>query len=410
MAISERSVKNKRNSAGELTGKAGIVYDVNIKYKENGQPKTHTKKGFSTKREAQQYEAAIKNKLSNPSYVPPTAAQRKKTLGAYLDEWIVRHGESNLRPSTYASYHSNIQVHIKPALGDVPLSQLSAAMLDDFYRQLDEKGLSPTSVRYSHRILSVALEHARKYHYIESNPTKDILTKFGKAGKTPAPYTIDEMRQLLVRTAGTVWEMPVVLGGLYGLRLGELLGLRWCHVHLEERYFEVVEQLPFRIKAAEKVIALMAPVKAGERTLPITDATLPYFQRYLERQKEQQRLTALSGAPYYDNDLVICNGDGSFLVSSRVSANFAQLLRRMDMRHIRFHDLRHSAATNLHELSGDFYTVGQILGHSLKGIGNHLGLSKNLDSVTAQYIDVRLDRKQVLLQQYHEVVLGNCIL
>lgn len=118
MAISERSVKNKRNSAGELTGKAGIVYDVNIKYKENGQPKTHTKKGFSTKREAQQYEAAIKNKLSNPSYVPPTAAQRKKTLGAYLDEWIVRHGESNLRPSTYASYHSNIQVHIKPALGE----------------------------------------------------------------------------------------------------------------------------------------------------------------------------------------------------------------------------------------------------------------------------------------------------
>lgn len=81
MAISERTVQNKRNSAGELTGKPGTVYDVNIKYKSNGEPKTHVKKGFPTKREAQQYEAAMKTKLANPTYVPPTAAQRKKLCG-----------------------------------------------------------------------------------------------------------------------------------------------------------------------------------------------------------------------------------------------------------------------------------------------------------------------------------------
>ena len=80
MAITERTVQNKRNSVGELTGKPGIVYDVNIKHKVNGQQKTHSKKGFATKKEALQYEAAMKNKLSNPSYVAPTAAQRKMTV------------------------------------------------------------------------------------------------------------------------------------------------------------------------------------------------------------------------------------------------------------------------------------------------------------------------------------------
>lgn len=76
------------------------------------------------------------------------------------------------------------------------------------------------------------------------------------------------------------------------------------------------------------------------------------------------------------------------------------------MPHIRFHDTRHSAATNMHELTGDFFTVSQILGHSLKGTGIQLNLSSNLDSVTAQYVDVRLERKLVVLDTYHQAVLG----
>ena len=89
----------------------------------------------------------------------------------------------------------------------------------------------------------------------------------------------------------------------------------------------------------------------------------------------------------------------------RVSANFGQFLRHQGLRHIRFHDLRHSAATNMHELTGDFYTVGQILGHSLKGIGIQLGISNNMESVTAQYVDVRLDRKTFVLNAYHQKLL-----
>ena len=74
------------------------------------------------------------------------------------------------------------------------------------------------------------------------------------------------------------------------------------------------------------------------------------------------------------------------------------------MAHIRFHDLRHTAATNMHQLTGDFYTVGKILGHSLKGVGIQLGISTNLEATTAQYVDVRLDRIRVVLQTYHNEI------
>ena len=407
MAITERTVKNKRNSAGILTGKPGIVYDVNVKYQSEGKLKAHSKKGFATKSEAQQYEAMMKNKLANPSYVPPTASQRRLTVRDYLAEWVERHGNANLRPSTKASYQSHIRNHINPYIGDVYLGQLTPGMLDDMFAKLMDKGLSPSSVKYAHRIIGVALEHARKYHYIESNPARDVITKFGKQGKTPDPYTVEEMRQLFAHTAGTDWEMLVVLGGLYGLRLSEILGLRWRNVDLENKTFGVVEQLPFALPAGTTYVENMAPVKSSERTLPITDLTLPYFIRQKERQKEQKCLLRMAGEPYYDNDLVLTQPNGTPKRRERVSTNFGQFLRHQGLRHIRFHDLRHSAATNMHELTGDFYTVGQILGHSLKGIGIQLGISNNMEAVTAQYVDVRLDRKRFVLNAYHKATLNH---
>jgi len=98
---------------------------------------------------------------------------------------------------------------------------------------------------------------------------------------------------------------------------------------------------------------------------------------------------------------------GRGLIYGPTTINFGQLLRHLSMPHIRFHDLRHSAATNMHELTGDFYTVGVILGHTLKGIGISLGISTSLESVTAQYVNVRLDRKQTVLEAYHNALHPN---
>ena len=61
----------------------------------------------------------------------------------------------------------------------------------------------------------------------------------------------------------------------------------------------------------------------------------------------------------------------------------------------------------MHQLTGDFYTVGKILGHSLKGIGIQLGISTNMEATTAQYVDVRLDRIRVVLETYHKEILPN---
>ena len=277
-------------------------------------------------------------------------------------------------------------------------------MIDNMLKQLSDKGLSTSTCRYAQRILSVAFEAARKYRYIETNPARGILTKFGKDAKTPDPYTVEQMQHLMALGSGNEWGMIFVLSGLYGLRRNEVLGLRWSNVDLKNKRFAVVEQLPFKVTPSTTTITEMAPTKSQDRILPITDVTLPFFVRQQQVQHKQRELAELSGQPYYDNNLVIAKPDGSPSRADRVTNNFGQFLRHQNMPHIRFHDLRHSAATNMHELTGDFYTVGEILGHTLKGIGLSLGISTNMADVTARYVDVRLDRKKTVLEAYHNAM------
>ena len=278
------------------------------------------------------------------------------------------------------------------------------AMVDKMFQQIIDKGLKPSTAAGAKRVLSVALSHARKYRYIETNAAKDTLTKFGKSDKTPDPYTPEQVKALMQRVEGTVWEMPVILGGLYGMRRSEILGLRWRNVDLENNTFDVSEQLPFKVPPKTKVIEEMAPPKSNGRKLPITELAHPFFLKQFAMQEAQREQAEKDGKPYYDNDLVVAKPDGSPISASWVSSQFGKLLEDLDMPHIRFHDLRHTAATNMHQLTGDFYTVGEVLGHTLAGIGVSLGLSMNFEAVTARYVDVRLERKKEVLDAYHGAV------
>ena len=405
MAVSPRKVKNKRDANGSLTGRAGTVYDVNIKYTSpDGKKSTYSKKGFLTRKEAEGHEAEIKAKLQAPTFAATVKEQRRQTVKDYLQEWVESYARVNLRPSTYDGYKRTIANYIVPYIGNVPLNQLSGQTVDKMFQDIIDKGLKPSTAAGAKRVLSVALNHARKYHFIETNAARDTLTKFGKGDKTPDPYTPEQVRALLERVAGTEWEMPVVLGGLYGMRRSEVLGLRWRNVDLEKGTFDVVEQLPFHVPPKTTVIEEMAPPKSNGRRLPITDVARPFFERQLARLDTQRRDAEKAGTPYYDNDLVICKANGAPQAANWISSGFGKLLAGLDMPHIRYHDLRHTAATNMHQLTGDFYTVGEVLGHTLAGIGASLGLSMNFEAVTARYVDVRLERKQEVLDAYHAAV------
>ena len=139
------------------------------------------------------------------------------------------------------------------------------------------------------------------------------------------------------------------------------------------------------------------------RTLPLVPFVRERLLALKEEQKENHRLCGRSYNREY-LDYVCVNEIGDLIKPHYVTESFPKLLKASGMRQIRFHDLRHTAATNMHQLTGDFYTVGEILGHTLKGIGMSLGISTNLEAVTAQYVNVRLERKKAVLETYHKAL------
>ena len=250
------------------------------------------------------------------------------------------------------------------------------------------------------------MEHACiHHHYIQDNPARSLLTKIGAGNKTPDPYTVEQVQKLLGLVIGTKWEMLIILGGLYGLRRNECLGLTWDKFASDNSAFLVDKQLAFDIERNAEYIEIADVKDNSVRTLPITNETKLFFNRQRKMQQENKELRLALGLPYHENNLVICSDDGRALVPDRVSADFGRLLKQLQMPHIRFHDLRHTAATNMHELTGDFLTVASILGHSLKNMGISLGISGNLDITTRRYVDVRNTRKAEVLKTYHQAVL-----
>ena len=203
-----------------------------------------------------------------------------------------------MRPSTYDGYKKTIANYINPYIGGVALNQLTPTMVDKMFQQIIGKGLKPSTAAGAKRVLSVALGHARKYRYIETNVARDTLTKFGKGDKTPDPYTPEQVRALMQRVEGTVWEMPVILGGLYGMRRSEILGLRWRNVDLENNTFDVSEQLPFKVPPKTKTIEEIALPKSNAGRYPLLTLPARFFSNSLRcrkrkrnRQKRTENLT-----------------------------------------------------------------------------------------------------------------------
>lgn len=411
MAIRERKVKNKRNSQGILTGRSGIVYDVNVKVYENGRQKSIAKRGFATRREAELYEAQIKLELQTGSaamvgYGP----ESKQKLKEYLPKWYESY-HHNLVKSTRYSYWSGINIHLIPMLGEVSLNKLTPQMIDDMIAQLREKGLAENSVRYCHRILSSALSSAVKYGYIPNNPAKNIMTRFSKnAGRKYDKYTVEQVQQLLAFVHGNALETVVLLAVLFGLRLSEALGLRWRDVDLTHRQITLRGQIPCDLPKDAKIVPHLEPLKdrdEGEtRSFPITEEALPIFLRLRQEQADQRRLCKLGGAKYYDNDLVVCKPDGSPYLQKRISAKFNGFMRSTGMPKIRFHDLRGTAGTNMYNLTGDFYAVSQILGHSVDDFSQQMGVNLKINTVTTRYVQVQEQRKLSVLTAYHQAVFA----
>lgn len=328
---------------------------------ETGARRQHFETVRGTKRDAQRRLRELLTTIEQGQYIPSS----RVTVGSYLTEWAHNYGVLHTSPRTAESYGSEIRRHIIPALGAKPLSELRPQDLERFYahsltagRRDGKGGLSARTVLYHHRILSEALEHAVRTNVIGRNPAK-LADPPRPARPAVSTLAIEDVPRFL-QAASESSHFSVFALALYtGLRLGELLGLRWKCVDLDHGALAVTVSL-YREGSQWQ---LREPKSAKSRR----QVALPQSMiRYLAEHKARQAayFQEALGIPHTGESFVFTTIGGGPLDRHSVSRSFARALERAGLAHIRFHDLRHTHASLLLKAGVPAKVVSERLGHA----------------------------------------------
>jgi len=292
------------------------------------------------------------------------AADDRQTVMQYLAAWMETMRPPRLVEEVWRDYDALIRLHILPDIGRVRLSQLSPQRVQALYATCAAKGLSARRVRAVHSILHFALKRAVRIGIVPRN-VADMVDAPAVRRFDIHPLSREQARRYLEEAQTERLSALFTLALATGLRLGELTALRWSEVDLNQRKIRVVATLKWRGTVGSD--AGRAPVwtepktRASRRQITIA---APVAEA-LRQHRQVQRLERLAVGPVWEeHDVVFSDEIGRPLTHDAVRWRHTRILKRAGLPTIRFHDLRHTAATLLLGQNVNPKVVSEMLGHS----------------------------------------------
>ena len=365
--------------AGHLTLKNGRYYAVLNYRNAGGQRKTKwialglPEKGNKRKAEAEL--ARIRAEFEPPKEVGDLSSDM--LFADYLLEWL-EIAKGRLAVATYSSYAAMINKPIGPYFHqrNLTLRELEARHLQMFYSEMLRK-VKPNTVIHYHAIIHSALKYAVKTDMLVQN-VADKVDRPEKNSFQPVFLSAEEMQKMFEALRGTKLELPVLVAAFYGFRRGEVLGLKWDAIDFE-RDTITIKHIVTNAKIdgkCEIVCADRAKTKSSLRSLPLVSNIREKLLALREQQKENRRVCGNCYSKKYDG-YVFVDAMGNIFNPRSVTANFSKLLEQNGLRHIRFHDLRHSCASLLLANDVPLKQIQEWLGHS--DIGTTANIYSHLD-------------------------------
>ena len=282
----------------------------------------------------------------------------QQLLKVYLETWLEQVYRPTVRPNTYKQFRSIVHHHLIPAFGHIAVQKLKAERIQAFYAQKLKEGLSPRSVAVIHAALHSALENAVKWGLVPRNVSK-LVTRPRVERYESQTLTGEQAMKLLEVANGSRIEALLLVALTTGMRRGELLALKWDDLDLEKGVLYVqrtVSRIPGRgyMESEPKT-------KSSRRRIVLPAVAIEALKEHCMNQ-EKVRLKA--GERWSERGIVFTNRHGGFLRPDTVLGLFRQLLKDAGLPTMRFHDLRHSAATILFVAGVNPKVIQELLGHS----------------------------------------------
>ena len=329
--------------AGHLTLKNGKYYAV-LNYKNaGGQRKTKwislglPEKGNKRKAEAEL--ARLRAEFEPPKEVGDLSSDM--LFADYLLEWL-EIAKGRLAHATYGAYQGLLKSTIVPYFRKkkLTLRELEARHLQMFYSEMLRR-VTPNTVIHYHAVIHSALKYAVKTDMLIQN-VADKVDRPRKNSFQPVFLSADEMQKMFEVLRGTKLELPVLVAAFYGLRRGEVVGLKWDAIDFEQGTISVKRTVTSTIIDGkyQEFEQQSAKTKSSLRTLPLIGSFREYFMQVKEAQELNKQVCGNCYNYEYDG-FVFVDELGERMRVEYLTNAFPKFLESHGLRRMRFHDLRH---------------------------------------------------------------------
>lgn len=319
-----------------------------------------------TKREAESEYAKFKTEIEAGQYIKP----QKMTFSEFVKIWRDKYAIEQLEERTMYTYESNLKLRILTTFGHLQLEDIKPMHIVSYLKALGENGgredgkdggLASGTIQYNHRILKNIFSRAVEWEVIKRNPAAGVQ-KPKVSYKDVLPYDENEVQTLMqaLEKEPFHWRVMIKLAIHTGLRRGELLALEWKHVDWEKGILNVLQSVSSTTAGVARVKE--PKTRKSRRKVGLSEAMLELLRDYQVQQgRERDKLgDSWEGGEHL---FIFAHPDGKAFHHERPYLWFRGFLKKNKLRYIRFHDLRHTAATLLINKGVHAKVISERLGH-----------------------------------------------
>jgi integrase len=320
----------------------------------DGKRVTHAHTVRGSRKEAQQKLAELVASVGRGSYVEPSKVSVAAFARARIDQW---EAAGDITARTAQRYRQLAENQIVPHIGATPIQKLARLEVEGWHTALRNVGLAARTVGHAHRVLSKVMSDAERDNLVLRNVCK--LQKAPRVADTEMPI-IRDIPGFIDKLRGTRLFVPALVALFGGLRLGEVLALRWNRVDLDGKVIQVREALEWtkahglRFKAPKS--------RAGRRDVTLPDLLVDVLREHRKAMLELRLQLGAGRLP--DDALLFANLEGKPLQPSNISSEWGEIAARIGLPQITFHSLRHSHVSQLVAAGVDIATISKRVGHA----------------------------------------------
>jgi integrase len=330
-----------------------VIIDVPDPQTGKRRRKWHAFRG--NKREAQRECARLISAIGEGSYIQRAKATVADFVRARLEQW---EASGDISARTAQRYRQLVKNQIVPHLGMKPLQKLTRLDIEGWHTALRNGGLAARTIGHAHRVLGKALNDAEKDGLVIKNICK--VQKAPKVAGDDDMVIVQDVPGLVAKLPGTRVHVLAMIALFTGMRLGEILALRWNRIDLDRKVAQVRGAL--EQTTAHGVRFKLPKSRAGRRDITLPDLLVDTLREHRKAALELRMQIGAGKIP--DDALLFATIDGNPRSPNAMSTAWADFAESVGMPEVTFHALRHSHASQLIDAGVDIVTISKRLGHA----------------------------------------------